>query len=224
MAGQRSFYRCPAVIFAFGKLYLPSASYICLRQVICLRRDILLRKVLFLPSGEAVAPEALPERPKLSVSGQIYCFGLKFDRRSNTTLASGQNITFSRKAENITLTTGQNTTLAKGQNITELYLPSASYICLTASYILLSQSVISPVGRSCGFIHNFGRRPKYHAGNLHITFSRKAENITLVKGQNITLTESQNTALPARYAGFAIPEKHDSGLKISILHYKPDML
>ena len=61
---------------------------------ICLTASfILLRKVLFLPPGEAVV--------------------------LSTTLARGQNITFSRKAENITLTISQNITLAKGQNITQ---------------------------------------------------------------------------------------------------------
>ena len=103
------------------------AAFICLRQVIFACRQVLFcfRKVLFLPSGEVVAPEALPERPKLSGSGQIYCFGLKFDRRSKYHFgrrskyhAGNLHITFSRKAENITLTVSQNITLAEGQNIT----------------------------------------------------------------------------------------------------------
>ena len=75
------------------------------------------------------------------------------------------------------------------------------------------------------------RRP-LNAGNFltaiqNITLASTltaGQNITLAEGQNITLTESQNTAPSARHAGFAIPEKHDSGLKISILHYKTDML
>ena len=65
---------------------------------------------------------------------------------------------------------------------------------------MLSQSVISPFGRSCGLIRNFGQGPKYHAGNLHITFSRKAENITLAKGQNITQNPLSLSSLSARKA------------------------
>ena len=91
------------------------------------------------------------------------------------------------------------------------YLPSASDrplasdICLTASDIpsacyFASQSFISPVGRSCGLIHNFGQGPKYHARNLHITFSRKAENITLAEGQNITQNPLFLSSLSARKA------------------------
>ena len=142
-----------------------------------------------------------------------------------STLTAGQNITFSRKAENSTLTVSQNITLAKGQNITtfylpsaspalrQFYLPSASDICLAASVILLRKVLFLPSGEAVVLTTTLAsgqrlRRP-LNAGNFltaiqnitlastltagqNITFSRKAENITLTTGQNITLAEGQN--------------------------------
>ena len=111
------------VIFAFGKWYAFGVIFCFAKFYFFLRER--LRRILNAQNSLA--------------ADQIYCFGLKFDRRSNTTLAEGQNITFSRKAENITLTVSQNITLAKGQNITEFYalrqfyLPMSSYICLSSS-------------------------------------------------------------------------------------------